>query len=508
MKPFLRSHLPGLVAAVALLVSLPAASLAAESVAPSEADELRALREQIRLLDEKVRSLEAKQAQHADSAAIEKKLLVIERRQEISDERLAVTDKGITLSSADGANFLRLRGLVQADARAFFNDDPALTNNSTFLLRRARLIFEGTFNKNTSFLVTPEFAGSAPTIVDAYANFALSPSFQVRAGRFKEPVGLEQLQSDSAALFIERSLASQLVPNRDLGVQLGGDLLNGTLAYAAGIFDGVPDGSNNGAVTGTTVNADSDKDKDLAVRLFALPFKNDVASPLRGLGFGLAASTGREKPASGLAAYRTAGQQTFFSFRTQSAAAASKTNYTAVPDGTTWRLSPQAYYYYGPFGILGEYAVSTVNVRPNFPTTFVGSPKVELKNTAWQLAVGYVLTGEDATYTGVVPKADFDWASGSWGAWEIVARYESLDLDDKAFGSPGAGYASLADKNNNASKVSGFDLGLNWFLSKTVRASLNYYHSNFGLTAGAVPTTRALLNNDESALVTRLQIAF
>src|SRR5204863_109416 len=114
--------------------------------------------------------------------------------------------------------------------------------------------------------------------------------------------------------------------------------------------------------------------------------------------------------------------------------------YITVVDGTTWRLSPQAYFYRGPFGLLGEYALSTVSVRPNFPASFAGSPKVDLTNTAWQLAAGYVLTGEDAAYTGLVPKTNFDWTEGTWGAWEIVARYESLDIDDAAFVSPGAGY--------------------------------------------------------------------
>jgi phosphate-selective porin OprO/OprP len=397
--------------------------------------------------------------------------------------------------------------LVQADARYFFSQDPALTNNEAFLLRRARIFFEGTLNKDTGFLITPDFAANSTTtlqIVDAYLNYAVTPAFQFRAGRFREPVGLEALQSDATAFFVERSLVSSLLPKRDIGFQLGGDLLNGTLSYALGVFDGVADGSDN------NLNTETDNDKDAAARLFYQPFKNDVASPLRGLGFGLGASYGREKPVAAnlTGGYKTDGQQTFFSYRAQSAAAASKTNFSTVADGHTWRVSPQAYYYRGPFGLLGEYALSVVNVRPNFPATFAGSPKVELKNTAWQLAAGYVLTGEDAAYAGVVPKTNFSWADGTWGAFEIVARYAMLDIDDAAFVSPGAGYSALADPNNNASKVGSLGLGLNWYLSKTIRASLDYFHSSFGLTTGAVPTTRVLLNHDENALITRLQVAF
>ena len=64
--------------------------------------------------------------------ALEQKLLVLERKQEIKDEdtaaaakvapKVTINDKGFALSSADGANSIKLRGLVQLDSRVFFND--------------------------------------------------------------------------------------------------------------------------------------------------------------------------------------------------------------------------------------------------------------------------------------------------------------------------------------------------------------------------------------------------
>ncbi len=478
--------------------------------AEASSDDIAALRDQIRQLDQKLKVLERKQEIAADDAAAAAK----------TAPKITVNDKGFSIASTDGANQLKLRGLVQADARAFLHNDPAITNNNTFLLRRARVIFEGTFNKNISFLLVPEFAGSAPTVVDAYVNYALTPSLQLRAGRFREPVGLEQLQSDAVAFFNERSYVSQLVPNRDLGVQLWGELLDGTLTYALGVFNGVPDGNNNGAISGTTVNADSDKDKDLAARIFAQPWKNDGGSPLQGLGFGLGASTGREKSGSGLASYKTDGQQTVFSYATATAATAttlapatSKTNFTTVANGKTWRVSPQFYYYRGSFGLLGEYAFSSLHVSPQFPASLAGSPTVALKNKAWQLATSYVLTGEDAGYTGVVPATNFDWAGGSWGAFELVARYDVLDLDNKAFVTPGAGYSPLANNANNPTKLTTVGVGLNWYLSKSVRASFDFFHTDFGLNVPAsailsTSSTGRIIKNDENAFVTRLQVAF
>ncbi len=130
-----------------------------------------------------------------------------------------------------------LKGVLQLDNRTFFNDG-LNRGNDGFLLRRARPIFQGTLYKDFDFQFTPDFGGSAVTIFDAYGNYRYAPWLQVRAGKFKVPVGLEQLQSDPVTSFNERSLVNNLVPNRDLGVQLWGDIKGGVLSYAAGVFNG------------------------------------------------------------------------------------------------------------------------------------------------------------------------------------------------------------------------------------------------------------------------------
>jgi phosphate-selective porin OprO/OprP len=161
-----------------------------------------------------------------------------------------------------------------------------------------------------------------------------------------------------------------------------------------GVFDGSPDGQSNGVivagagVAAPTVNSDSDNNKDVDARLFAQPFKNEAGSPLKGLGFGISATDGRELPASGLTGYKTeTAADTAFTYNAT----------TSVIQGETWRVSPQAYYYYGPFGFLGEYALSTIHARPD-PRR--ANNEEQIQNKAWQLTAGYVLTGEDASYNG------------------------------------------------------------------------------------------------------------
>ena len=149
------------------------------------------------------------------------------------------------------------------------------------------------------------------------------------------PFGLERLQSATDLVFVERGLPTNLVPNRDLGIQLSGDLAKNFLKYAVGVFNGTPDGGS--------VDAACHDAKDFVARLFATPFQSFPAGhPLRGLGVGLAASRGKQHGA--LSAFKTAGQSTFFSYAANASASGFRT-----------RLSPQLYYYYGAVGSIAEF---------------------------------------------------------------------------------------------------------------------------------------------------------
>jgi len=461
---------------VSVLLALAGLAVASPGrLAAAANDELQAVREQIQQLEQKLRVLERKQELKDEDAAAAAK----------TAPKVTIGDNGFTLASADAAKSIRLRGLVQLDSRLFFGDGGGVVNNS-FVLRRARLITEGTFAKNFSFQLVPEFGGgsatgaSAVSILDANLGVAVSPALQLKFGKFKSPVGLELLQSDSWSFFAERSLVTNLVPNRDLGVQASGDVLGKTLNYTFGLFGGVPDAANSN-------NADFDNDKDAVARVIASPFRDSAGSALQGLSFGVAGSLGREKTASGrTAGYKTDGQQTFFSYLA-----------STISDGQSWRVSPQFDYRNGSFGALGEYVVSTVNVRPS-----ATGAKTELQNKAWQLAAGYVLTGENSSYAGVVPRANFDYAAGTWGAFEVVARYSNLRIDDAAFPL----FASVAA---NAQEASAAGIGLNWYLSKTVRFTFDYFQTKFGFaTAAPAVSSTQILRQNEQAFISRFQVSF
>jgi phosphate-selective porin OprO/OprP len=429
---------------------------------------------------------------------LDQKVKVLERHRELDVEaaeatrreapRISAGSTGFTISSADTNFVLRLRGYIQADSR--WSVDNRNQGADTFLLRRVRPVLEGTVYDKFDYKLMLDFGAnnSSPSnntsnnglLQDAYLNARLWPEFQIQAGKFKEPVGLERLQSAKNLLFIERSYPTQLVPNRDVGVQIQGDLFDGKLNYALGAFNGVTDGGSDD-IEG------ADDDKDFAGRVFATPFLQGRLEALRGLGFGIAGTFGRQEGA--LRSFVSPGQQRFFSYRTGVGTNAATANVTA--SGVHWRIAPQAYYYWGPFGILGEYVISDQEVARDAGVR----TRQGVANTAWQVSASYFLTGEENSFQQVTPRRPYNLHGDGWGAWELAAQVGQLHIDDSAF-------PLLANPATSAREAMSWGVGLNWHLNRNVKLSLNYEHTDFD------GGTTSFLKKGEQTILTRAQIAF
>lgn len=420
-------------------------------------------------------------------AALEQRLRIIERKLDIQAEEAAsqaarapttalTAARGLSIKSPDGVE-LRLRGLIQADGR-FFLDDGGTAQSDTFLMRRIRPTLEGSWGPLIGFRLTPEFAGDSAGIVDAYVDLKFDPRATLRIGKVKGPVGLERLQSGGALAMVERAFPTELAPNRDLGVQLQGELRQGTLQYALGVYNGAPDGRD-------AATANADDAFEYAGRVFWEPFRND-ANALSGLGIGIAASSGETFGTGNgvLPRYRTPAQAQFFAYGAN-----------VSGDGLRRRVSPQGYYYRGAFGLLAEYIVSEQELRL---VSGVGAGRTaRIENDAYQLTASYVLTGEDAGFRGVArPDRPFAADGAGWGAFELVGRYGALDIDDDAF-------ALFANPAQSASRAESWSIGLNWYLNANLKLVANYTHTAFdgGAAAGAD-------REDERAVLARAQVSF
>lgn len=450
------------------------------------------------------------------TAELDQRIKVLERQLEIQAEEAATKAKDASTPSAGEKGFsikkgdyeLKFNALAQVDGRFFLDDGPTAEQanaprfNDAFRLRRLRPTLQGTLGKLVGFRFTPEFAGdgtglggnggngSAASIVDAYIDLKFHPAASLRIGKQKGPVGIERLQSGGAISFVERGYPTELVPNRDLGVALFGELASSTVNYSVGIFNGTRDGRD---IDGN----DGDNRHEFEGRVFFEPFKN-APGAFQGLGVGVAGSTGIKLGAAGasnLPQYRSSGQNTFFQYAA-----------TASPNGTHTRISPQAYWYYNSFGVLAEYASSeqevtntvTTGTAPNTTTTITDG---KFKHDAYEITATYVLTGEDASYKGVVkPKSAYTIGGPGWGAFEIAARYGQLDVDNDVF------TAKFANANSAASKATSFGVGINWYLNTNVKIVLDYDQTRFD--GGAGTAANVLDRLDEKAIFTRVQLSY
>jgi phosphate-selective porin OprO/OprP len=303
---------PSVVAApVALSAILLAANVAAQTPAPSPAPATpetapadpqaapQTPEERIETLDQQLRIL-ARQLEIEKEAAT--------AAQAAAPVAVAGAN-GFELRSADSAFRLRIRGYLHADSRYYGGDDDN-RGIDTFLLRRARPIVEATFFKIFDFRIMTDFGGGTAVVQDAYFDARFAKVFNLRAGKQKPPLGQERLASATDILFIERALPTALVPNRDVGVQVYGDLAP-WLTYQVGVFNGVIDGGS-----GDVDTADS---KDVVGRLLFSPFKTGGHERLQSLSIGIGGSGGKEVgtvAAPALAQLRSGGQLVWFRYRT------------------------------------------------------------------------------------------------------------------------------------------------------------------------------------------------
>jgi phosphate-selective porin OprO/OprP len=128
-----------------------------------------------------------------------------------------------------------------------------------------------------------------------------------------------------------------------------------------------------------------------------------------------------------------------------------------------------------------------------------GTRQGRVDTEAWQLAVSYFLTGEEASFRGFEPKTRFSPSDGTWGALEVVARLQSLSVGDAAFE---GGADSFADPLTSARRADSWGVGLNWYLNENVKWLLDYEHTTFD--GGAATGDRP----DEDALQLRLAVGF
>lgn len=377
----------------------------------------------------------------------------------------AGTAPAFVIQSDNGDHRLQLGAIVQADAR-FALDDERSGVVDAFNLRRFRSVVQGRVARHFEYFLNVDFAGNAVNVRDAYLDTVFSPSFKVRVGKMKAPFSYDRNILVVNLSFVERGLTTSIAPDRDAGVQLFGDVAGNTLSYAVALTNGVADGGSG--------DTDVNDAKDVTGRLVVRPFAKARQHPLNGLGLAVAGSAGTQ--GGGLPSFQSPGRQTLFAYA------------GATGDGRRTRVSPQAFYYRGPFGAYGEFVRSRGGVAK-------GGMTDDVDHEAWQVAASWVLTGETAPpERNPRPSVSFDPPSRHFGALQVAARLQGLSVSESA-----VTRGLLAVNASRSASIRA--IGLNWYLNPFVKWNLNLERTVFD---GGADRARPA----ETMVLLRTQLAF
>lgn len=455
-----------------------------------------AIEKRLNDLEAQVAELKKELQQQKQKAALNAQPATVTADRHVQ-ESATIGHGGFSVQSPNGDYKLKIGGYVDIDAREFADNKKDLGYSSSILPRHINPIIQGTvardfdyfvqadlgYNNTYSTISSTSTSAYSVSLMDAYMEYRYFPWAKIRAGKFKTPFDIENLQDVARfSNFTELGLTGNLSPIRDTGVQVGGSVLKDRLNYAVGIFSGAADHENFSG--GNSTAGANNNNRDVTGRIFVQPFKGTDLSCLGGLGFGYAASYGKEK-GTDLPTYITPGQAPIFNY-----------NSGVSADGLQLRGAPQLYYYYKSFGLLGEYVDSEETLEYKSGSDII---KDRLNNTAWQLSGSYVLTGENASYWGVTPRNNFDLSHGTWGAFELAGRYGELTIDHNAFDD---GFANL---NTSISKESAWAIGLNWYLNTNVKVVFDFEQTKFRRGAVNGPSTDD--RKTENLFTTRCQLS-
>jgi phosphate-selective porin OprO/OprP len=142
-----------------------------------------------------------------------------------------------------------------------------------------------------------------------------------------------------------------------------------------------------------------------------------------------------------------------------------------------------------------------IKVQRAAPSTF------DPEFSGWYVQGAYTITGEHRAWSsqnggfrGVKPASTFDRKKGTWGAFEVAARYSVLDLND---------HEGVLGRTAPAGGVRGGEqkittVGLNWYPNSVVRFLLDYQWVNVDRLNAA----GAAIDTDATILSLRSQVAF
>jgi len=322
---------------------------------------------------------------------------------------------------------------------AWFDADPTLEaavgpfdDGTEF--RRARLYVAGTIHDNVGFKAQYDFAGGDADFKDVWASYKDFPLAPVKIGHFKEPFSLEELTSSKYITFMERALPVEaFAPSRNTGIGFGSSELDDQLTWSVGVFRDTDD-----------FGGGEDSDYNFTARVTGVPWAEEDQERMLHIG--------------GSISYKNTDMVQYRS-RPEAHLAPRVVDTKEFAADNVVLCGLESALLLGPVSLQGEYMLAQVDADIGSDPDFSG----------YYGAVSWFLTGETRAYKAskgvfsrVSPAANAG-ADGGSGAWELAARYSSLDLSDGAIA---------------AGEVDDVTLAVNWYVNPHARVMFNYVNSD------------------------------
>jgi phosphate-selective porin OprO/OprP len=453
----------------ALLIAgtlMGAATLPAQANNDSMMDLLQVLRDKGTISAEDYQLLSNTAAADKEAAEADK-AEIIEKVESKPSSIVTLDKKGLNFESADKAFTANIGGRIHADYGIvddnFFGPDATGEGdefgNGAFF-RRARIGMEGTMFTDWFYGLEINYNGADASdnlsFTDAVIGYQGFDSTKITLGRHKMPAGLEELTSSNRISTMERSGATNTFAlGRYNGLSVATTGLNWTATGGMWMGDGEGDKDNE----------DKDSDWGYAARFTFAPIQEKTSVVHLGASYShLEYEDDFSDGGIGDQRLRQRAGNRFVDDRPVSV------TYADTEEANTFGL--EAAVIQGPFSLQGEYFQRSLG-RKDYKDADVDG---------WYALATYTLTGESRGYKEgkmrtISPKNAL--GKGGFGAFELVARYDELDLfDSSAYADNGGLTTDLGTKSEI------WTLGLNWYVNDNIRFMANYVDADIKSDAG------------------------
>jgi phosphate-selective porin OprO and OprP len=334
-------------------------------------------------------------------------------------------------------------GRLAVDGAAYVTSQDFQGFDAGIELRRARIYAKGDclLLLPVSYEIQLGYVPNQFSLQDTYIQFSnLGFLGSLKVGDYQPPMSLDAITSSRDITFMELAAPVQaLAPGMGTGAQIGRPVFHERMTWAFGLFsEGV--GNDYGDASQNFARA--------ITRLTCLPVYHadpDQPGSAQLLHLGLSANI-----------LYSGNSTVHYRSRPQSYQAPYVIDTGDIAAEGAFVAGAEVAWVNGPFSVQGEFLNSWVRENNGQTPDFYG-----LYATA-----SWFLTGESRPYdrtTGafarVIPKRNFDFGHGGWGAWEIAGRYS---------------YANLDSADVNGGRLRMIMAGVNWYLHSHLKWRFEY----------------------------------